>query len=419
MSAALLLAAAALASAQPPVGSGGPAMPPPAVSTAPAPAAGPALTLVADDALPRFEESFKGKAGLIKAAKKAVKYLESLPPNKRIVIAGRDYFPAALADSAKEIAEIAATAKSADEFDARVRAGFDAFQSSGLDGQGRVVFSSYYQPTLRASLKKAPGYAHPLYRRPPDMVEVDLASFGRNGGGDPVVLGRVGKDKRVTPYYTREEIDRRKALAGKGLEVAWLKDPLDVMDLHVQGSGILKLASGKEVLVKYAGTNGRPFNSVGLTLVKSGVFARDEITFPKMRDYLRANPDAESWILSTNPRYTFFEVAPLPEDGEPFGAAECSLVPARSIAVDPAYFPLGALAFFTTMSPQADKTGRLLGQSPTARFAFALDTGGAIKSPGRIDIYAGHGAQAEATARGQWADGKLWFLVKKLPPRER
>ncbi|MBI3564951.1 MAG: MltA domain-containing protein [Elusimicrobia bacterium] len=412
-----LLLAAASASAQPPVGAGGPAMPPPAVSTAPA--SGPALTLVAEDALPRFEESFKAKAGLIKAAKKAVKYLESLPPNKALRLAGRDYAPAALIDSAKEIAAIAATAKSADEFDARVRAGFDVFQSAGLDGQGRVVFSSYYQPTLKASLKKAPGYARPLYRRPPDMVEVDLAAFGKNGGGDSLVLGRVGKDKRVTPYWTREEIDRRKTLAGKGLEVAWLKDPLDVMDLHVQGSGILKLASGKEVLVKYAGTNGRPFNSVGLTLVRTGAFARDEITFPKMHDYLRANPDAESWILSTNPRYTFFEVAPLPEDGEPYGAAECSLVPARSIAIDPAVFPLGALAFFTTTSPQADKTGRVLGQFPTARFAFALDTGGAIKSPGRVDIYAGHGAQAEATARGQWADGKLWFLVKKLPPRER
>ncbi len=415
MLAALWLAVAA--SAQPPAGSGGPAMPPPAVST---PAfSGPALTVVPDDALPRFEESFKAKAGLTRAAKKAVKYLESLPPTKRLVLAGRDYAPAALIDSAKEIAAIAQTAKTADEFDARVRAGFDVFQSAGLDGQGRVVFSSYYQPTLKASLKKSAAYPYPLYKRPSDMVEVDMAAFGKSGTGGDAVLGRVGKDKHVTPYYTREDIDRRKALAGKGLEVAWLKDPLDVMDLHVQGSGILKLANGKEVLVKYAGTNGRPYSSVGLTLVKSGTFTREEITFAKMRDYLRANPDAESWILSLNPRYTFFEVAPLPEDGEPFGAAEASLVPARSVAVDPAVFPLGSLAFFTTTSPQADKSGRVLGQFPTARFAFALDTGGAIKSPGRIDIYAGHGPQAEATARGQWADGKLWFLVKKLPPRER
>ena len=421
-----------MAAAQPPIGSGGPAMPPPEVSTTTistvavsTPAAstaaysGPGLRLVANDALPRFEESFKARSGLIKAAKKALKYLESLPPEKTIHVADRNYAPAELIDSAKEMIAIAQTAQSADDLDARVRAAFDVYQSAGSDGQGRVIFSSYYQPVLKASLKKTAGYPYPLYKRPPDMVEVDLASFDKKFAGAEPMLGRVGKDKRVTPYPAREDIDRRKALAGKGLEVAWLKDDLDVMDLHVQGSGILKLASGKEVMVKYAGTNGRPYNSVGLTLIRTGVMSRDEITHAKLADYLRANPDAASWILSQNPRYTFFDVAPLPEDGEPFGAAEQSLVPARAIAIDPAVIPLGALTFFTTTSPQADKAGRTLGQFPSARFAFALDTGGAIKGPGRVDIYAGHGDQAQATARGQWADGKLFILVKKLPPRER
>jgi membrane-bound lytic murein transglycosylase A len=418
----LLSVLACAAAAQPPIGTGGPAMPPPAVSTPTVSTptySGPGLRLVEDAALPRFEESFKARAGLIKSARKAIKYLESLPPAKSLRVADRSYAPAALIDSAKAIIEIAQTAKTADELDARVRTGFDVFQSAGSDGLGRVIFSSYYQPTLKASLKKSPGYPYPLYRRPPDMVEVDLASFDKKYADQEPMLGRVGKDKRVTPYPARADIDRRKALAGKGLEVAWLKDALEVMDLHVQGSGILKFASGKEVLVKYAGTNGRPYNSVGLTLIRTGVMSRDEITHAKLADYLRANPDAASWILSQNPRYTFFDVAPLPEDGEPFGATDQSLVPARAIAIDPAVVPLGALTFFNTTSPLADKTGRLLGQFPTARFALALDTGGAIKGPGRVDIYAGHGAQAEATARGQWSEGKLFILVKKLPPRDR
>jgi membrane-bound lytic murein transglycosylase A len=418
--AVLLLAASySPASAQQPDGYANslPPAAPPAPSTAPY--TGPALKLLADDGLPRFEESFKARAGLIKAAKKAIKYLGSLPPEKTLRVAERTYAPAELIDSAKAIIEIAETAKTGDEVDRRVRETFDVYQSAGKDGEGRVIFSSYYQPTLKASLKKSAAYPYPLYRRPTDMVEVDLATFDKKFASLEPVLGRVGKDKRVTPYPAREDIDRRKALEGKGLEVAWLKDALDVMDLHVQGSGILRFASGKEVMVKYAGTNGRPYNSVGLTLIKTGVFSREDITHAKMSDYLRANPDAASWILAQNPRYTFFDVSPLPEDGEPFGATEQSMVPARAIAIDPAVIPLGALTFFTTTSPQADKTGRVLGQFPTARFAFALDTGGAIKGPGRVDIYAGHGAQAEATARGQWADGKLFILVKKLPARDR
>ena len=376
------------------------------------------LRLVDEADYPRFEDSFKSKAGLIKAARKAITYLATLPKTKTIRIADRDYGPAQLIDSAKTLIELAQKTKTPDEFDAEVRKNFDVFQSAGLDGTGRVVFSSYYQPLLPASLKKTAAYPYPLYRRPQDMVEVDLAAFGK-ANGETAWLGRLTKDGKVVPYYTREDIDRRKALADKGLEVAWLKDRFDALDLHIQGSAILKLTSGKEVLAKYAGNNSKTYNSVGLMLVKAGIFARDEITNDKLREYLRKNPDAESWILASNPRYVFFELAPLPEDGEPFGATEQSLVPARAIAVDPAFMPLGGLYFFSTTSPQTDKDGRLLVMSANARFAFGLDTGGAIKSPGRVDIYAGHGPQAAATAREQWADGKLYLLVKKLPPRER
>jgi membrane-bound lytic murein transglycosylase A len=251
------------------------------------------------------------------------------------------------------------------------------------------------------------------------MVEVDLAAFDKKYAAADPLIGRVGKDKRVEPYFTRGDIDIRKSLAGKKLEIAWLKDKFEALDLHVQGSGILKFPDGKEVLAKYAGTNAHPYNSVGLLLVRANIFAQGDLTREKLRDYLHAHPEAEDWILASNPRYTFFDLAPLPADGEPFGTIQQSLVGARSIAIDPAVIPLGALAYFTTTSPQADKDGRLLGNFPNSRFALCMDTGGAIKGPGRVDIYAGHGKQADATAKSQWADGKLYILLKKLPPRER
>ena len=414
--AALFFVFTASSHAQPPVGAGGPATG--AVAASSAAYAGPALRPVPEEELPSFIESFKGRASLIRAARKSIKYLQTLPPSRTLRVADRDYAPQALIDSAKALIAIAQSARGAADFDARVRAAFDVFESAGSDGKGRVIFSSYYEPVLRASLKRSSAYPYPLYKRPKDMVEVDLGSFDRKYG-DATLLGRVGKDKRVTPYFTRDQIDRRKALAGKGAEVAWLKDRFDALDLHIQGSGILTLPSGKQVLAKYAATNERPFASVGLLLVRAGVFSRDEITHEKLRDYLRANPETEGWILAQNPRYTFFELAPLPKDGEPFGAVDQSLVPARSIAIDPSVIPLGALTFFTVPAPQADKDGRLLGVFPSARFAFAMDAGGAIKGPGRVDIYAGHGPQAVTTARHQWAEGRLYVLVKKLPDRDR
>jgi membrane-bound lytic murein transglycosylase A len=310
-----------------------------AVST---PVAAPALRLLPESQLPRFEDSFKSRAGLVKSAKKALKYLQSLPPTRTFKIAERTYATGELVDTVLELLEVLKKEPSPEELDREIRARFDVYQSVGSDGNGKVVFSSYYQPVLPASLKKTDKFRYPIYRRPPDMIEADPADFGKPNGD--VWIGRVSKDKKFVPYFDRDKIDVHKALAGKGLEIAWLAGKWDVLDLHIQGSGILKLASGKEVLARYAATNARPYNSAGLTLVKAGVFTREEINTDKIRAYFREHPEAEDWIISQNPRFTFFEITPLPEDGEPFGTTGQSLTAARAIAIDPAVIPLGAVA---------------------------------------------------------------------------
>ncbi|MDD5656984.1 MAG: MltA domain-containing protein [Elusimicrobia bacterium] len=391
--------------------------PPPSVSTAAAAVSAP-LRLLAPGELPVFADTFAAKSNLVKAAKKTLAYLKKAEPARYLRIGGRDYGPAILADSITALLDTLAEAKSPEELDALVRARFDIFQSVGSDGQGKVVFSSYYQPVLPASLKKSAKYPFPIYRRPADMVDVQLSRFGAKFAGEELV-GRVTKDKRVVPYFTREDIDLRRALAGQGHELAWLQTRFDVLDMHIQGSGILKFPSGKMLLSRFAATNAHPYNSVGLALLKTGAISREELTHERLRAYFRDHPDAEDWLIARNPRYTFFELVPLPADGEPMGTIQESLVPARSIAIDPAVIPLGALAYFSTTSPQADRSGRILGQFPNSRFALCMDTGGAIKGPGRVDIYAGHGSQAAATARHQWNEGKLFILVKKVPDRER
>jgi membrane-bound lytic murein transglycosylase A len=391
------------------------AQPPAAVTVS---TAAPALRLLAPAGFPTFSDTFKSTNGLRKAAHKTLAYLAKGSGPKYVRIGGRDYGPAMLSDSIRELLKVLDEAKTPEELDALVRARFDVFQSAGSDGQGKVVFSSYYQPYINASAAKSPKHPIPIYRKPADMVEVDLSAFGVKNGADSLV-GRVDKQRRVVPYFSREDIDVRKALHGKALELAWLPNKWDVLDLHIQGSGILRYPSGKEVLARYAATNARPYNSVGLTLVKAGALSREGLSYDKIRDYFKAHPEAEDWVISQNPRYTFFELTPLPPDGEPFGTIMESLVPARSIAIDPAVIPLGAVAWFSTVSPQADTAGRLLGQFPNSRFALCMDTGGAIKGPGRVDIYAGHGKQAATTARNQWNEGALYILVKKVPPRER
>ena len=47
------------------------------------------------------------------------------------------------------------------------------------------------------------------------------------------------------------------------------------------------------------------------------------------------------------------------------------------------------------------------------RFMVDQDTGGAIRAPGRADIYMGNGRVAEVLAGGQYAEGELYYFFLK------
>lgn len=326
----------------------------------------------------------------------------------RWTIADRSVGAADLASSVHELARLNAEAKDDDELEHDLAEEFDLFESVGSDGKGKVVFSAYYQPILRASRVKTQTFRYPLYSKPHDLVSVDLSSFGL--AGDPIV-GRIQKGNLV-PYYSRRDIDVRNALSRKGLELAWLDDAFDRLTLHVEGSGLLEFPDGTS-LVKFAATNGLPFFSVGSIIVGAGIIPRSEITHERLRQYLDEHPEGDSWILSQDARYTFFDLIPQEPGAEPVGLMGRPLTPGRSIAIDPKIVPLGAVAYFETMMPQVDDRGRLLGTFQTSRFALCQDTGGAIQGPGRVDIFIGHGPQAPIMAAHQWAEGKLYLLIRK------
>ncbi len=341
---------------------------------------------------PDFSKTQDDKAALDLAGQRALDYLGGLPPETVFSIAGRSYSPKMLAASAREFLRILDRSQSPEEFVALLHRNFDVFKSIGSDRKGRVIFSDYYVPVLPASFKKTSLYRYPLYRPPPEKALRSLS---------------------------REEIDENHALAGRRLELAWLKDRFDAFDLQVQGSGILHFPHGVERMAQYAATNGLPYRAVGTALVKAGIFKKGEITKDKLRAYIHDHPQDAGKILSQDPRYTFFKLNSLRRGEEPKGTSQEPLVPGASIAVDPSIIPLGALAYMETTSPQADLAGHFLGQFDRRSFAFCLDTGGAIRGPGRVDIYVGHGRRAQTISANQWSAGRLFILVKKTnSPKE-
>lgn len=363
--------------------------------------------------LPDFSDS-QDRTGLIESAENSLSYL-SQAKETLYTVGDVKVTPALLAASLKEFIKIAKEAKTQGEFAAGIAEKFDVYRSLGSDGNGKVVFTSYYEPVFKASKVKTSEYKYPLYRRPTDLVDVDLEDFNPEKYKGEQLSGKV-EDSKLVPYFPRSKIDLEKLLEGKGLELAWLRDRFDVMDLHIEGSARLEFTDGTTMRASYAGTNSLQFRGPFTTLINSGVISKDEATTERIRKYVTDHPEIEDWVLSTNPRYTFFKLDRItdPRIG-PIGTYGGPLVGGRSLAVDPKHVPLGAIAFVDVPLPRLDSAGKLLAIAGTGRFAICQDTGGAIKGPGRVDYYAGTGDHAGNFAGRVKNSGSLYLLLLKLP----
>lgn len=291
--------------------------------------------------------------------------------------------------------------------DRRIRKTFLAYKSIGRAQSGSVLFTGYFEPVLNGSALKTEKFKWPIYRTPGDLVFIDLGRFRDRYRGERIV-GRV-ENRELVPYYDRREIDQKNRLQGKGLEIAWFADPVEVFNLHIQGSGIICFPDRKCIQVSYADANGRSYRSIGKYLQDQGKVSEQEMSYQNINKYLREHPDELADILCRNESYVFFRIVP---EG-PVGAISVPLAAGRSIATDPAFFPRGALALIKTRRPVFDNSGMLQSWTEFSRLVLNQDAGGAIKGPGRVDIFFGTGARAELEAGCMKEDGELYFLVRK------
>ncbi|QYK41943.1 MAG: MltA domain-containing protein [Paracoccaceae bacterium] len=237
-----------------------------------------------------------------------------------------------------------------------------------LIGNPPALFTGYYEPELPGSLTRTPRYAVPLYARPPELAE-------------------------GIQYLSRAQIEAG-ALRGRGLEIAWVEDPVEAYFLQVQGSGRIRLPDGRVLRLGYAGRNGHPYRSIGQEMVRRGTHSFSEVSAQAIRAWVRRNPVAGAELLNTNPSYIFFRrLADLPPERGPIGAMGRSITALRSLAVDPAHVPLGAPVWIEKH-----------GGAPLRRLMVAQDTGGAIKGAQRADIFYGTG-DAAGDAAGTVKDG--------------
>ena len=268
------------------------------------------------------------------------------------------------------------------------------------------TYTGYYEPELKGSLTPRGPEAMPLYRPPPDLVRVDLERFRADLAGERI-LGRV-EDGNLVPYHTRAEIDAG-VLAGRNLELLWIDDPVETFFLHIQGSGQVALPGGSVQRVGYAGSNGLPFTGIGRALLDAGLISPAEASMQGVRAWLRANPDKAGEMMRRNRRYIFFRF--VDADG-PIGTQGVPLIAGRSLAIDPAFLPLGVPLFLDTTWPGSER--------PLRRLMVAQDTGSAIKGPLRGDFFWGAGEAALAEAGRMHQKGVAYlFLPHSVAERRK
>jgi membrane-bound lytic murein transglycosylase A len=313
-----------------------------------------------------------------------------------------------LVESMKDFRTKLAEMGLSEDFFRYIRENFIFFSSTAP----QVVFTGYYEPLLRGSRQESRQFPYPLYCRPDDLVTVDLKQyyFYKEQNTLPnQIKGRVDGDNHLVPYLSREEIDFKGKLAGRGLEIIWIDCLVDIFFLHIQGSGIVQLEDGSQIFVGYADQNGHPFRSLGRFMLEKQLIGRSQLSMQGMKSFLKDHPEAIPEALTSNPSYIFFQINQQRATGT-FGSR---LTPWRSIATDPRLFPLGALAFIECEKPVFDENKRISGWEKFGRFVMNQDTGGAIRGADRADLFTGYGELSELVAGNMKQKGRLFFLLKK------
>jgi membrane-bound lytic murein transglycosylase A len=337
-------------------------------------------------------------AEVMPALRKSCAHFAQLPPDRPL--GGEDL--AATVGDLREPCQAAATLRGGD--DQAARAYFEEwflpfYVTNNGDGEG--LFTGYFEVGLEGRRAADREYRVPLYRLPHDHVAIDLGDFdvaleGRN------LVGRV-ENGRLKPYLARDRIDAG-GLAGRGLELVWVRNTVDAFMLHVQGSGRITLPDGSVIRLGFAGHNGHDYRSIGRELIDQGELTLDQTSWQGIRSWVDNNPERAASLLSVNRRYIFFRE--IKGDG-PIGAEGVALTEGRSLAVDTRFLPLGLPLWLDTKRPDNDAR-------PLRRLMMAQDTGNAIRSPVRGDFFWGFGDAALALAGQMRSRGSYYLLLPRI-----
>jgi membrane-bound lytic murein transglycosylase A len=247
------------------------------------------------------------------------------------------------------------------------------------NGEQDGFFTGYYETVIEGSRQRTAEYNVPIYRMPKSTA---LARADRLRIEDGL-------------------------LAGKGLEICWLKNPVDAFFAQIQGSARVKLAGGDMMRIGYAGRNGLPYTAVGKFLIDRGIYTREEMSMDKIRTWMEANPEGGRELRRKNLSYVFFREVPMKKGEHSTGGQGVELTPLHSIAIDKSIHVYGTPVWIEADLPIASEKP----ETPFRHLAIAQDTGTAIVGPARADIFFGAGEEIGSIAGRIKQPGRFVMLV--------
>ncbi|HOD83889.1 MAG: Membrane-bound lytic murein transglycosylase A precursor [Planctomycetes bacterium ADurb.Bin126] len=342
--------------------------------------------------IPDFTRGLENPFNLREAIAHSLTYLAKPSSQK--------YFPYASITHAEAVAslkafdELLASGKTAAQMNAEIRQRFDVWRSKGWDGSGTVLFTGYYTPIFDASLTPTDKFCFPLYKQPPWLMKTPEGQ----------VLGMKTADGQIVPAPDRRTLESSGML--KGLEVVYLADAFEVFIVQVQGSAKLRMPGGELVTYGYTATNGLDYKSVRNAMIAQGLLPKTA-GLKDMISYFKAHPQQVQQYTWLNPRYVFFDKV----EGDVRGCLNVPVTAMRSIATDKDVYPRACLAFVDVPLPR--KLVDSIETLPYKGFALDQDAGGAIRAPGRCDVYMGVGDIAGQLAGRAYQEGFIYYLFVK------
>lgn len=368
------------------------------------------LTLASVRDLPQFADDMDYD-GIETAINQSLTYLGRVPEDRQFRFGPTTYDKPHMTRSLETFRDFVATRPNREQLNQFIRDQYLVYRSIGRPPDDNVLFTGYFEPLYPGSLTPSPEYPIPVYGLPEDLVTVQLGDFSPEWAGKRIIGHMEGN--RLVPYPTRAEILRDGALRDKAPVIAWMQDPVDLYFVQVQGSGRLQTPGGMKVSILYAAQNGHSADLVGRHLIRENKVPQEEMSMQRIRRYFREHPEDTERMLHLDPSFVFFRIGTT----GPLGNLGVEVTPGRSIATDRHIFPSGALAYVDTHKPLVSGQREIGKWVPLKRFVLNQDTGGAIKGPGRADLFWGSGVYAETAAGHLKHPGDLYFLVlKPVPP---